>query len=593
MGFLLVMVSLLFAVFPPLVSAATSPDLLKILQGHQSNTINAVACSADGQKIASGDDDGGIRVWDLGTGNPLLSLGEDLRSVRALAFSPDGQFLAAATVAGRRGHAVQIWDLANGQLLHDMREHTQLINDLAWSPDGKRIASVSNDNTLRIWNLRYGTLETTEKQTGNNILSLAWSPDGRKIVATENWDGIIEMWDAVNVRLANSFKGHADWALCVAYSPDGTQFVTGSRDGSVHVWDAETGKLVKVLRDPELDAVNAVAYSPDGRHVTAATQSQRILVWQSASGKLVNFYEGHQLSVTDLSFVVSGRYLVSAGLDGTVRIWNGPGQGGPESLYAQAFKYENGVDPMGKDAAEAAKLYRQAAEKGNAEAQYRLGLMYSLGDGVAQSREEARKLWALAAEQGNAAAKAELEGGQQPDRVLASPPPVVEEAKATPVEVKTIEPEEKKARPAQTHAPARQAQVAKVAVPSSPASMGKDKEALYDDGMKLFKGEGVAKDHARAFKLFSQAAEMGHAKAQYRLGFMYSLGRGVRKDDKQAVHWWRKAAGQNDPDAQYYLGYMHEIGAGVKQDLAEAKQWYQKAAANGSINAVQSLKMLP
>jgi len=573
--------------------AQADSDLLKTLQGHRSNTISAVASSPDGQKIASADDEGGIQIWDFASGKPLLALGEDQRSVQSLAFSPDGAFLAAAVSIGIRSHAVRIWDISSGKLLHDMREHSQTINDIAYSPNGKRIASVGNDNSLRIWNTTYGTLESTEKQTKNNLMAVAYSPDGKKIITTENWEGGIKVWDAVNVRLMHSFAGHADWVLSVAYSPNGKEFATGSRDGSVYVWDADTGKKIRVLRDPELDAVNAVVYSPDGTYVAGATRSQRIMVWQDAAGKLVNFYEGHQLSVTALSFASGGRYLVSAGLDGTVRIWNGPGQGGPESIFAQAQKYEFGTEPMDQDYAVAVRLYQQAAEKGNAEAQYRLGILYDQGEGVSKNQEEAKRWWALAAGQGNLAAKTALEGERKVAKVVPPPPALTEEKAPPAVEVKTIVPDEKKQKAAPESAPQKPLEVAKVAPPPSPPPPVKDKESLYNQALKLYKGEGVKKDLGQAFKIFHESAEMGNSKAQYRLGFMYSLGKGVKKDDQQAVNWWQKAAKQNDPDAQYYLGYMYEIGAGVKQDMATAKQWYEKAAANGSVNAVQSLKMMP
>lgn len=581
--------------------ASNNPDLVKTIQGQKKEIINGVACSPDGKKIAAAGDDGYISVWDIASGKILFTLGKDLLSADAVAFSPDGQLLAAAVSAGgRRGHAVQVWDLATGQLVHDMREHTQLITDLDFSPDGNRIASVGNDNTLRIWNVKYGTLETTQKETKNNLLAVAYSPDGRNIVATENWDGKIEMWDAVNVRLIRSIQGHADWVLCVAYSPDGKEFVTGSRDGSVYVWNAESGARLRVLRDPELDAVNSVAFSPDGRYVVAATQSRNILSWPKTGGKLFNFYAGHDLSVTSLAFS-SGKYLVSSGLDGSIRIWNGPGQGGPDILYAQAEKYETGTDPMDQDLALAAKLYQQAAEQGQVEAMFRLGTMYSQGKGVGKNPDESRKWWALAAEKGHSSAKAQLLAGQKVVTAVAAPPPLAKieephvQAQAEP---KSMEPEDKKIRVAakEPQKPEQATRVASLSVAGAqavPLSVSKDKNTLYEDGLRFFKGEGVARDYSKAYKLFVEAAEMGQAKAQYRLGFMFSLGRGVKKSDKEAVNWWQKAAKLNDPDAQYYLGYMYEIGGGVKQDMDEAKKWYQKAAANGSINAAQSLKMIP
>ncbi|MDG4476637.1 eIF2A-related protein [Thiovibrio frasassiensis] len=593
MGFVFLLSCFFLAVGVTPSGATGNPDLLKTIQGAKGDIINGIACSPDGKLVSSAGDGGTVKVWEVNTGKLLYTLGKELQSTDAVAFSPDGKFLAAAVNAGgRRGNAVQVWDLASGQLVQDMREHTQLITDLAFSPDGNRIASVGNDNTLRIWNVRYGTLETTQKETKNNLLALAYSPDGKQIVATENWEGKIEMWDAVNVRLIRSIQGHADWVLCVAYSPDGKEFVTGSRDGSVYVWDGETGTRLRVLRDPELDPVNSVAYTPDGRFVVAATQSRQILSWQKSGGKLFNFYEGHDLSVTSLAFSVSGKNLVSAGLDGTIRVWSTPGQGGPDSLYAQGVKFEAGIDPMEQDLVQAAKLYQQAAENGQVDAMFRLGGMYSQGKGVVRNSDEARKWWALAAEKGHAAARMQLQSGQKIALAVSPPQAKVEEVHSQP-EPKTLPPEDKKSKPSVKETPKPELVAKIVPPPPAPKPVAKDKNSLYEEGLRFFKGDGVPKDYGQAHKLFVEAAEMGQAKAQYRLGFMYSLGKGVKKSDHEAVSWWQKAAKQNDADAQYYLGYMYEIGGGVKQDMGEAKKWYQKAAANGNVNAAQSLKMLP
>ena len=562
--------------------AAGHPDLLSTIQVSQTVGLNGVAVSADGSKIATAGDDGMVKIFEVTSGKQLFSLGEQLSSVRAVAFSLDGEYLAAAVVTERKESLVLVWEAANGKQVLSLKGHTQPINDIAFSPDSKRLASVSNDNTLRIWNIRYGTLENTEKAGKNNLLAVAYSADGKRLVTTENWEGGVALWDAVNVRLLRSFQGHADWVLDVAFAPKGNEFATSSRDGSVYLWDGETGNRLQVLRDPELDAVSGLAYSPDGRYVVASTQSQRLLFWQRADTKLVNFYEGHQMPLTGVAFTPSGRNLVSASLDGSVRVWNGPGQGGPDSLYAQAVKYETGVDPMDKDLAEAIRLYRGAAEKGNADAQYRLAILYNRGEGVEKSAEEAKKWLNLAAEQGHVIAKAEKEAESHKARVAQQVP---QAPAATTKGQMEAEAQKTKEAAQQKQAVVKQAQVA-VAPP------GKDKNALYEEGMKYFKGEGVTRDYAQAHKLFIEAAEQGHAKAQYRLGFMYSLGKGVKKSDQQAIGWWQKAAKQSDPDAQYYLGYMHEIGAGVNQDMGEAKKWYQKAASNGSVNAVQSLRMM-
>lgn len=245
------------------------------------------------------------------------------------------------------------------------------------------------------------------------------------------------------------------------------------------------------------------------------------------------------------------------------------------------MRFEAGTEPMEQDLALAAKLYQQAAESCQMEAMFRLGAMYNQGKGVVRNLDEARKWWSLASEKGHFAARAQLQAEQKAAVAVAPPPQAKSEEVRARAENKPVEPEEKKTKSAAKE-------------PAKPEPVARYKNALYEEGLRFFKGEGVPRDYAQARKFFVEAAAaMGHAKAHYRLGFMYSLGRGVKKSDQEAVNWWQKAARQNDAEAQYYLGYMYEVGGGVKQDLEEAKKWYQKAAANGNVNAAQSLKMMP
>ena len=78
-----------------------------------------------------------------------------------------------------------------------------------------------------------------------------------------------------------------------------------------------------------------------------------------------------------------------------------------------------------------------------------------------------------------------------------------------------------------------------------------------------------------------QAADQGHAKAQFNLGVMYAYGRGVPKDEKEAVKWFRLAAGQWNAEAQYWLGGMYGKGQGVPKDNVLAYMWVNIAGANG------------
>ena len=156
-----------------------------------------------------------------------------------------------------------------------------------------------------------------------------------------------------------------------------------------------------------------------------------------------------------------------------------------------------------------------------------------------------------------------------------------------------------------------------------------DAESLYRQGLAYKNGDGVDWDDEKAVKFFSEAAEQGHAGAQYELGEWYStsddeddeeeeaakwyrkaawqghadaqfkLGKmyyyGIGDDEEDevlSVKWWRKAAEQGHAEAQYQLGYAYQHGIGVERDDDEAEKWYNKAAENGNSDAMEAVDRL-
>lgn len=100
------------------------------------------------------------------------------------------------------------------------------------------------------------------------------------------------------------------------------------------------------------------------------------------------------------------------------------------------------------------------------------------------------------------------------------------------------------------------------------------------------------KNYLLALKIFTEAAEQGHAVAQNNLGLMYDNGEGVPKDASQAVMWYRKAAEQGYALAQYNLGVRYAKGEGVPKDYVQAAKWFYLAKANGNVNAEKNIRLV-
>ena len=106
-------------------------------------------------------------------------------------------------------------------------------------------------------------------------------------------------------------------------------------------------------------------------------------------------------------------------------------------------------------------------------------------------------------------------------------------------------------------------------------------QTLFERGMEA----GNAGDYISAFALVRQAAEGGHAPAQYTLGSMYSFGQGVELSKTEAMIWFERAASQDHPLALYNLGLYYDLGIGVAQDRTRALAWYRRGAAAGEPQA--------
>ena len=291
----------------------------QILSGHFDD-VTAVVWSPDGKRIATGAD-GGVRVWDVVTGEGLFSL-EHGSKVRSVAWSPDGSRIAAGSFGG-----VWVWDAVTGKELLSL-ECGRGVESVVWSPDGSRIATSSTfDDGVCVWDAVTGK-ELLSLERGRGVESVVWSPDGSRI-ATGSYDGTW-VWDAVTGENVLSLE-HGHWVESVAWSPDGSRIVTGSYDGDVWVWDAVTGKRLLSLkcglgleRALGLEGghwVESVAWSPDGSRIATGSTGDGVRVWDAVTGKeLLSLEHGSQ--VDSVVWSPDGRYILTKSWRSEIRIWD-------------------------------------------------------------------------------------------------------------------------------------------------------------------------------------------------------------------------------------------------------------------------------
>jgi WD40 repeat protein len=151
------------------------------------------------------------------------------------------------------------------------------------------------------------------------VYCAAFSPDGTQIVSGSQ-DQTVRVWDASTGTILHTLQGHTGYISSVEVSLDGTRIVSGSHDHTVRIWDASTGVPIQTL-EGHTDYVLSVAFSPDGTYVVSGSGDKTIRVWDTSTGIVLHTLGSHADEVNSVAFSLDGSYIISGSDDRTIRIW--------------------------------------------------------------------------------------------------------------------------------------------------------------------------------------------------------------------------------------------------------------------------------
>ncbi|MCX6048031.1 MAG: BTAD domain-containing putative transcriptional regulator, partial [Chloroflexi bacterium] len=286
----------------------TNADLTNSVFTDYAGAVTAVAFSPDGQLLAAGADNGVIYLWRV-TDRQLIGLCQGHTShVWSLAFSPNGQQL----LSGSGDATVRLWDVELRQLLHVLRGHQGGVATVAFHSAGAVIASGSLDRMVSLWDAQTGQLLRRFEADGAKVEAVAFSPDGA-LLATGGHDQVVCLWDWARGAVVQTLPGHTNLIKVVGFCPrpphedinrdnevPRTLLVSGGDDQSLCLWDVERGKLLGRLTG-HTAAIISLAFSADGAWVLSGSDDQTIRIRDVQSRQTIAILHGHYGTVRSLA----------------------------------------------------------------------------------------------------------------------------------------------------------------------------------------------------------------------------------------------------------------------------------------------------
>lgn len=305
-------------------------------QGHYFD-MNTIAFSPDGQNIATGGEDGKVKLWNASSGFCFVTFPEHSASISTVEFAKQGQVLFSASLDG----TVRAYDLIRYRNFRTFTSPSPVqFSSLAVDPTGDVVCAGSQDNfEIYMWSVQTGKLLDVLSGHTAPVSGLAFHPTGNQL-ASSSWDRSVRLWSVFGRSRASEPITVSSEATALAFRPDGKEICASTLDGQLNFIDINEGQITSVIEgrrdisggrrvNDRLTAANnaaskyfnSVAYTADGACILAGGSSKYVVIYNRQEGVLVKKFQiSENLSLDGTQEMLDNRRMTEAGpIDGIDR----------------------------------------------------------------------------------------------------------------------------------------------------------------------------------------------------------------------------------------------------------------------------------
>jgi mono/diheme cytochrome c family protein len=232
-----------------------------------------------------GGKSGEVVVWDITTGQRVITIGDQFDAVLAADLSSDQRWIAL----GGPDRVLKIYRTSDGSLEHKSKKHTEWVTAVEFSPNAKYLATGDRNGGLVLWEAESGQEMFTLSGHKGAITAITWRSDSEMVLSASE-DGSLKLWKASDGSALKNIPAHKGGTLAANFAHDG-RIVSAGRDDRIQIWET-SGKPVRGIPFKG-ELPNRVAFSDDGTKVIASDWQGRVMLWDAKSGKTLGELEAN------------------------------------------------------------------------------------------------------------------------------------------------------------------------------------------------------------------------------------------------------------------------------------------------------------